>query len=142
MPVSAAKKCLYGRNPYVGFAGHIDPGRVGIFGHSFGGNSVARVMKLNPRMSRAVILDGTGINLLPPATTIRRTLLVLEGNVPMTPEWKARCDAGPAGATIEQMFGAMHINFSDAGVLPSRFPLPKSWLMLGNSGVQLSKGVQ
>jgi hypothetical protein len=28
---------------------------------------------------------------------------------------------------------ARHMNFSDAGILPSRFPIPKSVLLLGNT---------
>jgi predicted dienelactone hydrolase len=113
-------------------AGHINFNRVGIFGHSFGGSAAAQVMELNTKFRQAAILDGTGITLVRTTTTIHRPLLVLEANVPMTPQWKAICDSDPAGAEIVQLSGALHMNFSDAGILPSRFPLPKSWIMLGD----------
>ena len=47
-------------------------------------------------------------------------------------ESKAICDSDRAGCTARAFPGARHMNFSDAGVLPSRFPFPGLLLMLGD----------
>jgi dienelactone hydrolase len=113
------------------FAGRVKTDKAGIFGHSFGGISASHALRLDPRFARAANLDGSfdfGNSL----GNLDKPLLILEGGDEIAPESKAVCDSDRAGCTARAFPKARHMNFSDAGVLPSRFPLPRFVLMLGD----------
>jgi dienelactone hydrolase len=120
-----------GRDPR--FANHIEASKIGIFGHSFGGNVAAHSLQLDARFDRAAVLDSAFFG--EPINALDKTLMVFECGTNGTnneQDWRAVCAVDRASCSIESFPEARHMNFSDAGVLPSRFPLPKSVLMLGS----------
>ncbi|HWE50902.1 MAG TPA: hypothetical protein VG273_14000 [Bryobacteraceae bacterium] len=110
------------------FAGHIAEDRVGIFGHSFGGNVAARVPQRDARFTRAANLDGAFFGESP--VVIEKPLLILYA-ASDTGIDLSFCRANPAKCNAVAFPAARHMNFSDAGILPSRFPLPRALLLLG-----------
>jgi dienelactone hydrolase len=112
------------------FASHIQTGKIGIFGHSFGGNVAAHSLQLDARFARAAVLDSAFFG--EPIRSLDKPLLVFECDTTNEGEWRAICGVDRASCSAVRFPEARHMNFSDAGVLPSRFPLPKSVLMLGN----------
>lgn len=117
---------------------HVDANRIGIFGHSFGGAAAIHALQSDRRFERAANLDGApeGTAL----TGLHRPLLFIFG-APLPPslralndqiwdESKRICETGTAGCRWEYFPEAGHMNFSDAGILPSRFPMPRSRLDL------------
>jgi pimeloyl-ACP methyl ester carboxylesterase len=112
------------------FANHIDLNRVGIFGHSFGGSVAVQALQRDARFSRAAILDSGFFG--QPIKSLDRPLAILAADRQLEPEWKALCESNQTNCTTHLFPQARHMNFSDAAVLPSRFPLPKSILMLGD----------
>jgi dienelactone hydrolase len=122
------------------FTNHIAVGKIGIFGHSFGGNAAAHLLQLDPRFGRAAVLDSAFFG--DPITALDKPLLIFECDATNEKDWKAVCAVDQASCSTVRLEGARHMNFSDAGVLPSRFPLPKSVLMLGSvDGEQFLRGV-
>lgn len=112
------------------FANHIQANKIGIFGHSFGGNVTAHSLQLDARFARAAVLDSAFFG--EPIRALDKPLLIFECDTTNERDWKAVCEVDRASCSTIRFPGARHMNFSDAGVLPSRFPLPKSVLMLGN----------
>ena len=108
----------------------LDARRIGVFGHSFGGDVAAHLPGLDSRFARAANLDGAPFG--DPIRKLDRPLLVMDSGGAADPGWKTVCSANPAFCAAMAMPQAGHMNFSDAGILPSRFPFPKSLLMLGN----------
>ena len=121
------------------FRSRIQWDRVGILGHSFGGAAALQALKSEPRFKRAVNLDGASQGAL--VTGLQRpALIILGGTMPVSDtgldaqivqDLRAICRMSRASCEIENRPGAAHMNFSDAGVLPSRFPIPRSRLELG-----------
>jgi len=112
------------------FASHLDAARIGIFGHSFGGNVAARVPHSDPRFLRAVNLDGAFFG--EPPERFDKPLLILESAEGSTTIDRGICNRGPAPCEVRTFPKAQHMNFSDSSILPSRFPLPKSMMLLGD----------
>jgi dienelactone hydrolase len=112
------------------FADRMQQNKLGIFGHSFGGDAAVHALHLDPRFLRAANLDGGFFG--DPDGTADKPLLILEGAAEIDPEWKKVCASGRARCTTGAFPKARHMNFSDAGILPSRFPFPKSMMMLGD----------
>ncbi len=112
------------------FANHIDLNKVGVLGHSFGGSVAVQALQLDARFSRAAVLDSGYFG--NPIKGLDRPLAILAADSQIEPEWKILCDSDPATCTTHLFPRARHMNFSDAAILPSRFPLPKSLLMLGD----------
>jgi pimeloyl-ACP methyl ester carboxylesterase len=112
------------------FANHVDLKKVGIFGHSFGGSVAAHVLEHDPRFLRGAILDSAFFG--DPIQRLGKPLLILAADAEVEPEWRVLCEAGQADCTTHVFPQARHMNFSDAALLPSRFPLPRSVLMLGD----------
>jgi len=83
---------------------------------------------LDTRFSRAANLDGGFFG--EPIERLDKPLLILE--VEATVESRRVCDLDHAGCTAVAFPRARHMNFSAAGTLPSRFPFPKSLMMLGD----------
>jgi dienelactone hydrolase len=125
------------REPH--FAARLHLNRTGIFGHSFGGDVAAHALRLDSKFSRAASLDGGPPFFGDSITRLDRPLLILEGG----PEiHRTACDFDRTNCTIRSYADARHMNFSDAGILPSRLPFPKSLMMLGDvDGAQFLRDV-
>lgn len=122
------------------FANHIQTGKIGIFGHSFGGNVAAHSLQLDARFARAAVLDSAFFG--EPIRALDKPLLVFECDTTNERNWRAICGVDRASCSALRLPEARHMNFSDAAVLPSRFPLPKSLLMLGNvDGTQFLRDI-
>jgi dienelactone hydrolase len=109
------------------FASHLQEKRAGIFGHSFGGNVALHVIANDPAFTRAANLDGSLFGEPIGATTKPRLILCADS---IDDEWEGLCTSG--AATCAAFPKALHLDFSDAAVLPSRFPIPRSRLLLGD----------
>ncbi|MGA3025696.1 MAG: hypothetical protein ABSF98_13090 [Bryobacteraceae bacterium] len=117
---------------------HVDARRIGIFGHSFGGAAAMHALRLDRRFQRGANLDGAPQGR--EVTGLDRPLLIIFGaplpaplralNDRIWAESKRICETDSAGCQWEYFPEAGHMNFSDAGVLPSRFPVPRSRLDL------------
>ncbi len=116
----------------------IDNGRIGIFGHSFGGAVATHAVAIDLRFRAGVDLDGAPQGVLP--RPLDRPFLFING-APLPPsqqalndkilaEIQAICKADRAGCQIEDYPQAGHMNFTDLAVLPSRLPIPKSRMSL------------
>ena len=122
------------------FANHIDAGKIGILGHSFGGNAAAHLLQSDARFERAAVLDSAVFG--DPIAALNKPLLVFECDRTNARDWDSVCESDRASCSTVRLDGARHMNFSDAGVLPSRFPLPRPLLMLGSvDGEQFLRGV-
>lgn len=120
------------------FAGRVDRARVGLLGHSFGGAAAMRALADDARFKAAVNLDGAPEG---KAVSLKKPALFLMGaplpddkkalNDRILGEIRAECEGNGAGCTMEVYPEARHMNFSDMGAMPSRWPIPKSKLELG-----------
>ena len=109
----------------------------GIFGHSFGGNVSLHALAMDPRFTRAANLDGSLYG--DPLSMTGKPMMILCGEV-IDDEWKAPCASG--AATCAAFPNAEHMDFSDAAAYPSRFPIPKRMLLLGNvDGPEFLRGI-
>jgi predicted dienelactone hydrolase len=112
------------------FSSHLDATRIGIFGHSFGGDVAARAPHSDQRFLRAANLDGAFWGDSP--EKFDKPLLILESAEGSGTIDRSICDRDRAKCEVRTFPKAQHMNFSDASVLPSRFPLPKSMMLLGD----------
>ncbi len=112
------------------FSSHLDTARTGIFGHSFGGDVAARVPYRDPRFLRAVDLDGAFYGDSP--GKFDKPLLILESAEGSGTIDRSICDRDRTKCEVRTFPKAQHMNFSDASIFPSRFPLPKSMMLLGD----------
>jgi dienelactone hydrolase len=112
------------------FAGHIVSGEIGVFGHSFGGNVALHLLASDRRITRAADIDGEFLG--ETLGYLTKPILILAGAGDLGSRERALCEQGVPGSRFHEFPGAKHMNFSDAGILPSRFPIPKSVLMLGD----------
>jgi dienelactone hydrolase len=117
---------------------HVDANRIGVFGHSFGGAAAMHALRRDRRFQRGANLDGAPQGA--EVSGLDRPLLIVFG-APLPPplrelndriwaESKRICESDASGCRWEYFPEAGHMNFSDAGVLPSRFPVPRSRLDL------------
>ncbi|MGD1032282.1 MAG: hypothetical protein ABSA05_14205 [Opitutaceae bacterium] len=111
------------------FASHTLPTQIGVFGHSFGGNVALHLLASDRRFTRAADIDGTFFGQT--LGHLTKPILILAGAGDLGSRESALCEQGAPGSRFHEFPGAKHMNFSDAGILPSRFPIPKSVLMLG-----------
>jgi pimeloyl-ACP methyl ester carboxylesterase len=122
------------------FSTHINPKKVGILGHSFGGCVAAHSLTRDPRFLRAAVLDSAFFG--EPMGKLNRPLQILQAGTQLEPEWQTLCVLNGTQCKTQVFPGAQHMDFSDATLLPSRFPLPRSLLMLGEvDGLQLQREV-
>jgi dienelactone hydrolase len=116
------------------FNRHINGDRVGVFGHSFGGAAAMHALRTDERFKRAANLDGAPQGAA--IADLTRPLLIVNGQ-PLPPsqktlndkilgELKRICASDSAGCRIQDFAEAGHMNFSDAAVWPSLFPIPRS----------------
>lgn len=111
------------------FEGHLREQSACIFGHSFGGNVAVHALAYSPLFTRAANLDGSLYGDEPGKPG--KPLLILCADS-IDDEWKPLCASGAASCTAFP--NARHMDFSDAAVLPSRFPIPRRMLLLSNAG--------
>lgn len=117
-----------------GLKEHVDQHRIGVLGHSFGGAAAMHALETDERFRRGANLDGAPQGA--PITHLARPLLIVNGaplpasqealNDRIVAEFHGICSVDVAGCRIEEVPEAGHMNFSDAGVFPSRFPIPRS----------------
>jgi dienelactone hydrolase len=112
------------------FSGHILPADIGVFGHSFGGNVALHLLETDLRFARAADIDGAFFG--KPFGHLSKPILILGAVGDLGSKQRALYEHGVAGSHFHLFPGAKHMNFSDAGVLPSRYPIPKRILMLGD----------
>lgn len=121
--------------------GHVDPRRIGIFGHSFGGAVSMQAVVKEPRLQRGVNLDGAPQGTL--TEPANKPFLLVNG-APLPPsqqalndrilaDLNAYCRSDRAGCAMDDFPEAGHMNFSDAGLMPRWFPAPSS--RLGITGI-------
>jgi hypothetical protein len=89
----------------------------------------ARVVHQDRRFLRAVNLDGAFFGESP--VRIDRPLLILYAAVDTGIDLSV-CRQNPKNCEAHSFPNVRHMNFSDAAILPSRFPLPKAVVLLGD----------
>ncbi len=112
------------------FVQSIRPDRIGVFGHSFGGAAAIHALRTDQRFRRGANLDGAPQGDL--AKGLKQPLLVIWGaplparqkalNDRINADMQAICTSDLAGCQMEDHPEAGHMNFSDAAILPVRFP--------------------
>jgi dienelactone hydrolase len=110
------------------FAGHLDLTRVGVFGHSFGGNVAIAVTAADSRVKVGLTLDATGLpdSVLPDLGT--KPFLFL-GNT--------HAEQQTQDKYLLQIDGMAHGNYSDLGLL---LPLIPEMKLLGT--IDPARGIQ
>ncbi|MCG5215266.1 alpha/beta hydrolase [Streptosporangium soli] len=119
---------LTGRRPAWKHAGMIDRGRIGMAGHSIGGNSAARTMETDRRVRAGVNMDGTFFAPVPAAGLDGRPFMMLGTESLHRPGGKdeswdrdwARLDGWKRWLTVA---GSGHFTFIDLPVLGGQLGL-------------------
>lgn len=121
---------LTGPRPAWRHAGLIDRGRIGMAGHSIGGNAAAATMATDRRVRAGINMDGTQFAALPEDGLGGRPFLLLgttdhsPGANPRDTTWErdwARLDGWKRWLTVT---GTGHLDFSDISVLAEQAGLP------------------
>jgi hypothetical protein len=101
------------------FAGRLDLGRVGVFGHSFGGATAAEACRLDRRCKAGADLDGTPYGPVARAG-LPQPFLFVRGDEEWDPEERpgmaAIVRSAPTGHGAIMIHGARHFNFADTAV--------------------------
>lgn len=126
---------------HVKFSGHLDLDRLGIFGHSFGGATALRALKVNSAFKAAVNLDGSLFGTPEAFTLDRPALMIVQDGTPRTLQdlpseldevkdilsmtstgnWVTYGRLGGPGAYVE-VAGTAHNNFTDRSLLVKLLP--------------------
>ncbi|MGW2595476.1 alpha/beta hydrolase family protein [Streptomyces sp. NPDC001515] len=121
---------LTGSHPAWRHAPMIDRRRVGMAGHSIGGNSAAATMAADPRVRAGVNMDGAFYDPVPDAGLHGRPFMMLGTEVQHTPDsttdttWNRdwpRLDGWKRWLTVT---GAGHFTFTDMPLLGAQLGLP------------------
>ncbi|MEU1880460.1 alpha/beta hydrolase [Streptosporangium sp. NPDC020072] len=121
---------LTGARPAWGPPGLIDASRIGMAGHSIGGNSAAQAMVDDPRIDAGLVMDGSFIVPLPESGLARPFMLFgtegsfLPGGPDEETSWRdnwPRLTGWKRWATVT---GAEHESFTDYPVLIEQFGTP------------------
>ncbi|MFI9719893.1 alpha/beta hydrolase family protein [Streptomyces sp. NPDC052396] len=128
--ISLALDQLTGRHPAWRHAGLIDPRRIGMAGHSLGGDATALTMAADHRVRAGANLDGTFFVHVPAGALRHRPFLLLGNQAQMSPgmpgSWDAdwpRLDGWKRWLTVA---GAHHTGFTDLDLLYSELGKPTS----------------
>ncbi|MGW8888001.1 alpha/beta hydrolase family protein [Streptomyces sp. NPDC055749] len=112
---------LTGRHPAWRHTGSIDRHRIGVAGHSIGGNAAASTMATDPRVDAGVNMDGTFADPVPSSGLDGRPFLMLGSTVDHSPGGDDTWDSGwpsldgwKRWLTVD---GAGHFSFTDVPVL-------------------------
>ncbi|SEM94332.1 alpha/beta hydrolase family protein [Nonomuraea pusilla] len=103
----------------------IDPARIGMAGHSIGGNSAARAMEDDTRIDAGADMDGAFI-VPPPAGGLARPFLLL--GTPDVPTWAENWPLLTGWRRWAEVAGAEHDSFTDYPVLGEQLGLPAGTL--------------
>lgn len=107
----------------------IDARRIGMAGHSIGGNSAAETMRTDPRVDAGVNMDGSFFTELPPEGLNRPFLMLGEPGL-HTPgdardtSWDTAWQGLSGWRRWFTVTGTVHMSFSDYAPLAKRFGLP------------------
>ncbi|MEV4095292.1 alpha/beta hydrolase family protein [Streptosporangium saharense] len=121
---------LTGAHPAWGPRGLVDASKIGMAGHSIGGNSAAKAMADDPRIDAGLVMDGAFIVPLPPTGLARPFMLFgtegsfLPGGPDEETSWRdnwPRLTGWKRWATVA---GAEHESFTDYPVLSEQLGLP------------------
>ncbi|HYF66395.1 MAG TPA: hypothetical protein VD886_26440 [Herpetosiphonaceae bacterium] len=97
-------------------AGRIDPGRIGSFGHSFGGATALEVCRVDPRCRAAANLDGGLYGGIAREPATRPLLLMTSAESNRYQEaidgWAALIDNAQADAAWLELPGSNHLSFT------------------------------
>lgn len=112
------------------YAGLIDPARIGMAGHSLGGNAAATTMAADPRVDAGVNMDGSFSAPVPADGLDGRPFLLLGAEAHNSPgseehetwdrDWPRLADSWRRWLTVA---GAGHIGFSDLSTLAEQLGL-------------------
>ncbi|MFC4071629.1 alpha/beta hydrolase family protein [Actinoplanes subglobosus] len=125
---------LTGPRPAWRHAGLIDRSRIGMAGHSIGGNATAATMATDPRVRAGVNMDGTFFAPVPAVGLDRRPFMLL-GAPGATPDasWVRDWPALDGWKRWLDVTGSGHMDFTDipvigeqAGIPDPGYPLPGS----------------
>jgi dienelactone hydrolase len=121
--------------------GHVNPDAIGIVGHSFGGAVAMHAVIKDHRIQRGVNLDGAPQGVLTEPAT-KPFLLINGASLPpsqqalndrILTELQSYCSSDRAGCQMQDFPDAGHMNFTDAGLIPMSFPIPRA--RLGITGI-------
>lgn len=126
-----------GRNPDVErrplpshLAGALDLDRIGMFGHSLGGATMAQVMRIDPRIRAGLSLDGP----IPKSRTapcIEQPIMLIRSVDPAierltVPSWKPSAAAVCGWRRVVVLAGSGHNDFTDLTVFARQLALGRS----------------
>jgi predicted dienelactone hydrolase len=122
----------------------IDARRIGMAGHSIGGNSAAETMRTDPRVDAGVNLDGSFFTDVPPGGLDRPFLMLGEpglhtpGDVRDT-SWDTAWQLLTGWRRWFTVTGTAHLSFSDFAPLGKRFGLPPSTPLDGDRTDEITR---
>ncbi|MEU4573524.1 alpha/beta hydrolase family protein [Nonomuraea sp. ATR24] len=99
----------------------VDPRRIGMAGHSIGGNSAAHAMTADPRIDAGAVLDGAFV-VPPPPGGLARPLLLF--GTPDVPTWAENWPLLTGWKRWAEVAGSEHDSFTDFPVLAEQLGLP------------------
>lgn len=107
----------------------IDENRVGMAGHSIGGNAAAEAMRNDPRIDAGVNMDGTFYTELPPSGLDRPFLMIgyPDAHLPgseIDTSWDSAWQRLTGWRRWFTVTGTTHLSFCDFAPLAKRFGLP------------------
>jgi len=105
------------------FAGHLDMGQVGVFGHSFGGAAAFQVCAIDSRCQAAINIDGTQWGTLLDNPLQTPFLMMYGEKSDHLNDWVL--NTSPASGYSLRVNGSNHINFSDFNMVSPLFKLPQ-----------------
>lgn len=125
------------RRPIPSFAAALDLHRIGMFGHSLGGTTTARVMQIDSRIRAGMSLDGP----IPPAdaaTCIKQPIMLVRSVDPTierltVPSWKAASGTLCGWHRLVVLGGSGHNDFTDLTVFARQLGIDRQqrtiWLL-------------
>ncbi len=137
---------LTGRHPAWRNAGLIDPGRIGMAGHSIGGSAAVAAMAADPRIRAGIDMDGGVFSPVPEGGLGGRPFMLLgaeesrpgntgTGAASWDPNWK-RLDGWKRWITLD---ASHHFTFTDWPTMSDQLGLPPLTPLPGARSVDLTR---
>ncbi len=105
------------------FAGHLDTGRTGVFGHSFGGATAFQVCAIDSRCKASINMDGTQWGTLLDTPLQTPFLMIYGEKTDHLNDWVLN-GAHASGYSL-RVNGTSHTNFTDFNLVSPLFKLPQ-----------------